>query len=91
MGAKKEKYGAQTQKARGFSRGPSLALANGAGEGRAFTTEVEGEGSNNTTKTLSGETVGGVYTTFCERLQTLWFAAVLHQIFFPMEGGCGRN
>jgi hypothetical protein len=26
---------------------------------------------------------GGVYPLFCEELQTLWFAAVLHQIFFP--------
>jgi hypothetical protein len=26
---------------------------------------------------------GGVYHLFCEELQTLWFAAVLHQIFFP--------
>jgi hypothetical protein len=25
---------------------------------------------------------GGVYPPFCEELQTLWFAAVLHQIFF---------
>jgi hypothetical protein len=28
---------------------------------------------------------GGVYPLFCEELQTLWFAAVLHQIFFLMD------
>jgi hypothetical protein len=27
-------------------------------------------------------TAGEVYPLFCEELQTLWFAAVLHQIFF---------
>jgi hypothetical protein len=35
--------------------------------------------SNNTTKTLLGRPIGGVYPSFCDGLQTFWFAVGLQQ------------
>lgn len=43
--------------------------------------------TNNTTKTLFGESVSGVYPPFCESLQTEWFATGLQQFFSPASRG----
>jgi hypothetical protein len=41
--------------------------------------------SNNTTKTLSDGPASGVYLSFCEGLQTVWFVGGLHQKKFRKE------